>query len=301
MAVDKVFPEFHPELRKAARIIPRSPIRPVTLPIFRAGSRVQKNLPARGVDILTTTDGVEVRLHRPPHPDGAPGPAMLWIHGGGYLIGTAAQDDYLCRQFTRALGITAAAVEYGLSPEHQYPVPLEHCYSALTWLAGLPAVDPDRIIIAGGSAGGGLAAQLAFLARDRGDIAVLAQHLVYPMLDDRSSLGPNRDNPGFRMWDKRSNEFGWQAYLGDADPDSVVPARRQDLAGLPPAWIGVGTLDLFHDEDLAYAERLREAGVPCSVETVRGAFHGFDQIAPQKHISKAFFTTQCASLRAAFS
>jgi acetyl esterase/lipase len=300
MVVDTKRPKFHPDLRNAARVIPRSPIRATTLPLFRAGSRWQKRLPARDLMVLTTSDGVEIRLHRPKNQTG-PGPALLWIHGGGYVIGTAAQDDHLCRKFTQRLGITTAAVEYGLAPENPYPHALEQCHSALTWLARLPSVDPERIIIAGGSAGGGLAAQLAFLARDRGEVMPVAQHLVYPMLDDRTGQGADGDNPGFRLWDGKSNQFGWRAYLGDADPESAVPARRTDLAGLPPAWIGVGTLDLFHDEDLIYAERLRQAGVPCEVHTVEGAFHGFDQIAPQKHVSRRFFDEQCASLRAALA
>lgn len=292
--------DIHPELRKAARVVPKAPIRAATLPLMRAGSRIQKRLPAPGVDRLITNSGVEIRLHRPPA-HSTPAPAMLWIHGGGYVIGTAAQDDVLCRKFARTLGITVAAVEYGLSPEYRHPYALEQCYAALTWLADLPSVDSGRVVIAGGSAGGGLAAQLAFLVRDRGEIGVAGQHLVYPMLDDRTHRGSGEDNPGFRLWDRRSNELGWRSYLGEADPDSVVPARRTDLAGLPPAWIGVGTLDLFHEEDLAYAQRLRDAGVQCQLDIVDGAFHGFDQIAAKTAVARRFFDDQCAWLRTAFA
>jgi acetyl esterase/lipase len=114
---------------------------------------------------------------------------------------------------------------------------------------------------------------------------------------DRTGL----DNPGHRLWNQSSNRFGWSAYLGHADRDVAVPARRDDLAGLPPAWVGVGTLDLFHDEDLAYAQRLTEAGVPCHVEVIPGAFHGFDVVAPKATVSQRFFDSQCASLRAALA
>src|SRR6202035_385283 len=129
----------------------------------------------------------------------------------------AQQDDALCRRFSRELGITVAAVDYRLAPEHPYPAPLEDCYSALTWLALLPAVDRARVAISGGSAGGGLAAALALLARDRGDVPVAAQLLVYPMLDDRSADRTDLDNAGYRLWNRSSNQFGWDAYLGDAD------------------------------------------------------------------------------------
>ena len=199
-----------------------------------------------------------------------PAPALLWIHGGGYVMGTAKQDDRLCRRFARELGVTVAAVDYRLAPEHPYPAPLEDCYAALTWLAALPAVDPARVAIGGASAGGGLTAALALLARDRGEVTPTLQLLAYPMLDDRSASGP--ENPNYRLWSPKSNRFGWAAYLGNADPNIAVPARHEDLSGLPPAWIGVGTNDLFHDEDLAYAERLTAAGVPCQVEVVPGAF-----------------------------
>ncbi|MGE2692051.1 alpha/beta hydrolase [Mycolicibacterium pulveris] len=293
-------PNFHPDLRRTARFIPKQVITPVTLPIVRMATRAMWRRVPRDVEALTLPSGVGVRLFRPG--DGGPaGPALLWIHGGGYVIGHPAQDDVLCRRFARELGVTVASVDYRLAPEHPYPAALEDCYSALTWLAGLPSVDPARVAIGGASAGGGLAAALALWARDRGEVPVAAQLLVYPMLDDRTADRRDLDNPGHRLWNQSSNKFGWAAYLGNADPDVAVPARREDLSGLPPAWIGVGSLDLFHDEDLAYAERLKAAGVPCEVEVVDGAFHGFDGIAPKAAVSQGFFNSQCAMLRQALA
>lgn len=293
-------PDFHPDLRKVARYIPRQVVTPVTLPVIRMVTRLQGRHTPPDVEQLTLSSGVRVRLFRPADVP-VPAPALLWIHGGGYIIGTAAQDDELCRRFSRELGITVASVDYRLAPEHPYPAPLEDCYAALTWLAQLPAVDSGRVAIGGASAGGGLAAALALLTRDRGEVALAAQLLVYPMIDDRTVDRAGLDNPGHRLWNQSSNRFGWSAYLGDADRDIAVPARREDLAGLPPAWLGVGTLDLFHDEDLAYAERLRTAGVPCHVEVVQGAFHGFDGIVPKADVSLGFFRSQCDSLRQAFA
>jgi acetyl esterase/lipase len=121
------------------------------------------------------------------------------------------------------------------------------------------------------------------------------------MLDDRTVDRRDLDNPGHRLWNQSSNRYGWSVYLGGADPEVAVPARREDLSGLPPAWLGVGTFDLFHDEDVAYAERLKAAGVPCEVEIVEGAFHGFDGIVPKAHVSQSFFKSQCAMLREAFA
>jgi acetyl esterase/lipase len=265
---------------------------------MRTLTALQRGNGRHGVEVLTLGSGVGVWLYRPVGVS-EPAPALLWIHGGGYVVGASQQDDKLCRRFSRALGITVASVEYRLAPEHPYPAPLEDCYSALTWLAGLPAVDPARVAIGGASAGGGLAAALALLARDRGDVTLTLQLLAYPMLDDRSGDGPKDLN--YRLWSPKSNHFGWRAYLGDADPQIAVPARRADLSGLPPAWIGVGTNDLFHDEDLAYAERLTGAGVPCHVEEVPGAFHGFDLLLPKAQVSQSFFASQCASLRTALA
>lgn len=276
-------------------------ITPLTLPLMRAAGRLMwRKKPPRDVEVVTLASGVEVRLYRPAGATSR-GPALLWIHGGGYVIGDAAQDDVLCSRFARELGATVASVNYRLAPEHPYPAPVEDCYSALTWLSRLPSVDPSRVAIGGASAGGGLAATLALLARDRGEIGLAAQLLVYPMIDDRTVERTDLDNRGHRLWNQSSNRFGWRAYLGGADPEVAVPARRSDLTGLPPAWIGVGTLDLFHDEDLAYAERLRAAGVPCEVVVVEGAFHGFDGIAPKADVSRSFFASQCALLRTAFT
>jgi acetyl esterase/lipase len=290
--------DFHPDLRKVARFAPRSLVGPKSLKLIRALSPAARRGSSRDVESLILSSGVGVRLHRPAGAS-RPGPALLWIHGGGYVVGTARQDDDLCRRFARELGVTVAAVDYRLAPEHPYPAPLEDCYAALTWLAALPAVDPARVAIGGASAGGGLAAGLALLARDRGEVKPALQLLAYPMLDDRSGSTPQ--NPNYRLWGPKSNRFGWAAYLGNADPNVAVPARHQDLSGLPPAWIGVGTHDLFHDEDLAYAERLTAAGVPCQLEVVPGAFHGFDLIVPKASVSRSFFASQCASLRSALA
>ena len=225
--------DFHPDLRKVARIAPQSLINRRSLRLIRTLSTAIQRKPSPDVEALTLGSGVGVRLHRPAGVE-QPGPALLWIHGGGYVIGTAQQDDDVCRRFARELGVTVAAVDYRLAPEHPYPAPLEDCYSALTWLAKLPAVDPARLAIGGASAGGGLAAALAFLARDRGDVSLTMQLLAYPMLDDRSASGP--ENPNYRLWGPKSNRFGWAAYLGNADPQcrgsGTPPGSERTAAGV---------------------------------------------------------------------
>jgi acetyl esterase/lipase len=289
---------IHPDLAKAARFVPRTLVGARSLKWLRKAQSVQDRRTPDGVEVLTLTSGVGVRLHRPPA-GVEPGGALLWIHGGGYVIGSPSQDDVLCRRFAEELGITVAAVKYRLAPENPHPDGLEDCYTALAWLSRLPSVDPTRIAIGGASAGGGMAAALAQLSQDRGEIDVQAQLLVYPMLDDRSGDRSAPDDPGQRLWDKKSNRFGWSSYLGGADPDVAVPGRRTDLSSLPPAWIGVGTLDLFHDEDVEYARRLRDAGVPCELEIVPGAFHGFDGIAAKSQVAQSFFNSQVKFLRPA--
>jgi acetyl esterase/lipase len=226
---------------------------------------------------------------------------MLWIHGGGYVIGTAAQDDDLCRSYAEALGIVVVAVDYRLAPEHHFPLPLHDCYDALVWLARQPNIDPARIAIGGASAGGGLAAALALLAHERGEVGVTFQLLAYPMLDDRTAVRSDLDAGKFRLWNNKSNRFGWECYTGHPPGSTEVsglaaPARFEDVSGLPPAWIGVGTSDLFYEEDIAYAERLREAGVECELNITEGAFHGFDAVLPRAGVSQEFRSSQLAAL-----
>jgi acetyl esterase/lipase len=292
--------EFHPDLRRIARVLPRGPFTRRTLPVIRALTRLQALRISKNVEVAALPSGINVRLHRPQATDTAGG-ALLWIHGGGYVIGSAAQDDRLCRRFAHRLGVPVVAVDYRLAPKHPYPAPLEDCYEAFAWLTRLSGVDPTRVAIGGASAGGGLTAALALLARDRRELVPLFQLLVYPMVDDRSSDHPNVRDRRYRLWSPNSNRLGWTAYLRGADPQAAVPSRHTDLSGLPPAWIGVGTLDPLHDENVEYARRLKDAGVACDIEIVSGAFHGFDIVAATAEVSRAFFDRQCEALRKALS
>jgi acetyl esterase/lipase len=198
------------------------------------------------------------------------------------------------------------SVKYRFAPEHPFPAALEDCYAALGWLhenAEKLGVDRGRIAIGGESAGGGLAAALAQLAHDRGELPVCFQLLVYPMLDDRTALDPTR--PRTLVWTPTGNHFGWTSYLGhpprlEEDRPYAVPARREDLSGLPPAWIGVGDIDLFYPENVGYAERLQAAGVACQLEVVPGFYHGAFGMAPDDSaIANGFRNSAKRALRAA--
>lgn len=288
-----------PGLRKVALFLPRGYA-------LHRGYKVQRalmNLMAsagtiRALPTAAVNEHVTVRLHRPPAlPRRAP--AMLWIHGGGTIMGRAAQDDKYLRMLSQITGVAIAAVEHRLAPEHPYPTPVDDCYAALRWLARQSWVDPERLAVGGASAGGHFAAAVAQLAHDRGEVALAFQMLVYPMLDDRTGSHPGGRNR--LMWTESDNQLAWRWYLDGADPAGAVPARRKDLSGLPPAWIGVGTLDLFYGECLDYGCRLREAGVAVHEEIAPGAFHAFDQIAAKAPISRRFFASQCDHLRDALA
>lgn len=256
----------------------------------------------RAKDVTVERVGpISVRMYRPSFGVRAPSPALLWIHGGGYVMGNAAVDDAVCRHFARELGIIVASVDYRLAPEHPFPVPLHDCHDALAWLANRPEVDATRIAIGGASAGGGLTAALALLARERGEVRPVFQLLTYPMIDDRTTARSDVDETNFRGWDNAANYFGWQSYL-DAVPGSsgisafAAPARCEDLSGLPPAWIGTGSLDLFCEEDITYANSLTAAGVECELLVIDGAFHGFDLASPNAGISRQFRDAQTKAL-----
>lgn len=222
-----------------------------------------------------------VRVHRPVVRR-ADAPGVVWMHGGGLVLGDNRMDDARFDKWCRELGIVGVSVEYRLAPEHPYPTPLEDCYAALAWIhhnAASLGVDPQRIGIGGASAGAGLAAGLALLARDRAEFAVAFQLLIYPMIDDRQTTPSSSwSDP---IWSPAANTFGWTSYLGAAKGTADVPAyaaaaRATDLAGLPPTLVTVGALDGFSDEDIDYAKRLRLAGVPTDLIVYAGAPHGFD-------------------------
>jgi acetyl esterase/lipase len=292
---------YHPELRSAARLLPRRATGPVFEPVRRRlESLVSQRGDERTVEISPTAT---VRVHRPADLP-TPAPALLWIHGGGLVMGSAKQDDRACAAFAAEVGAVVAAVDYRLASQAVFPAALDDCYDALTWLHGNPDVDPERLAIGGGSAGAGLAAALAQLVRDRGEIKPRLQLLVYPMLDDRTAARPDPDGDKRRLWDNTANRVGWSAYLGrpagSADVSPLAsPARAVDLSELAAAWIGVGSLDLFRDECVDYAERLRAAGVDCTLKVVDGAFHGFDYIAPRAEVTRDFHASQVDALRAA--
>ncbi|HVU72790.1 MAG TPA: alpha/beta hydrolase [Mycobacteriales bacterium] len=295
---------FHPDLRPIARVLPtRAFSGPRTARLSRFGTAHMRDRRRDGVEVIDLGDGCSVRLYRP---EGLAtrAPALLWIHGGGFIIGNALQDQARCVALARSANVIVASVDYRLAPEHPFPAGLEDCYRALAWLAARPEVDEARIAVGGASAGGCLAASLALLALER-QVRPAFQLLVYPMLDDRTALRPDRDPGVRRLWDAKSNRYAWSAYLGRpggaADVSPVAaPARARELGALPPAWIGVGTVDLLYDEGVEYARRLREAGVACDVEVVDGAFHGFDVLRTTA-VARAFEAAQVEALRKALA
>lgn len=247
----------------------------------------------RSDQVIEGPDGspLRLRIHRPLNADG-PLPALYWLHGGGYVMGSPEQDDLRFDRWCQRFGLIGVVVDYRLAPEYPYPAPIEDCYAGLKWLkehGGELGVDTARIGIGGPSGGGGLAAALALVVRDRAEIVVDYQLLIYPMIDDtRSTVSANWAVP---IWNPESNEFGWRSYLGplfdtDEIPDHAAPARCRDLSGLPPTYLMVGSLDGFADEDITYAQRLNQAGVAVELHVYPGAPHGFEGFAPQSAVSR---------------
>jgi acetyl esterase/lipase len=237
-------------------------------------------------------------------------PAFLHMHGGGYISGVAGQFSPFLQAVAQKCGCVVVSVDYRLAPETHFPGSLEDNYTALSWLyknADELGVDRKRIAIGGESAGGGHSAQLAIAARDRREIPILFQLLIYPMLDDRTgSTRPVPPHIGQFVWNAASNRFGWSSLLGvpagSANvPAGSVPSRVENLAGLPPAFISVGAIDLFVDEDVEYARRLINTGVPTELHVIPGAYHGYDLLAPYAPVSKRFTESWMIALQRAFA
>lgn len=300
-----VRPPFDPELEGALALIAQqlpSTLTAEMIPGLRSApllSPSPEDLAAAGIETRIVTipgyggDEIEVTVIQPVGRTGT-GPGIFHTHGGGMIIGdrwtgVTAFFDAIVR--FNAVFVT---VEYRLAPEFPDPVPVEDCYAGLVWTAEHAdelAIDPDRLIIAGGSAGGGLAAGVALLARDRQGPRLAAQMLMYPMLDDRDQSVSTTQIDGEGVWDRGSNILGWSALLGDrrgTDDVSIyaAPARATDLSGLPPAFIDCGSAEVFRDEDVAYATTIWAAGGQAELHVWPGGFHGFEGFVPQARLAQ---------------
>lgn len=244
-----------------------------------------------------------------PEPGVTGRPVLLHMHGGGYVMQNPGHFPII-QTIAQRCGCVVVSVDYRLAPETIYPGALDDNYAALEWVyrnAASLGVDPRRIAVGGESAGGGHAAALALRARDREEIPILFQLLIYPMLDDRT--GSTHRIPGHmgrHIWNEASNRFAWSALLGvPAGSEEVlpgsIPARVENLSGLPPTWLGTGALDLFADETIAYAQRLLRAGVPTELVVYPGGYHAFDLIAPDASLSKRFRAEWLGALQRAFA
>lgn len=308
----------NPEFRAALQSFPESPTMEWTaamLPQFRAGSKGfdRPLLPSPTVAkrmIPGVKGAPDVAVYIAGATAGASKPAVLHMHGGGFIAGSAASSQRDIQELATSHECVAISVEYRLAPETPFPGSLEDNYAALLWMyrnATELGIDRRRIAIKGESAGGGHAAMLAIAARDRGQVPICLQVLIYPELDDRT--GSTVAVPpyiGHYIWTAAANRFAWTSLLGrpagsTTPPVGSVPARVENLAGLPPAWIGVGSIDLFASEDVEYGLRLLLAGVSTELHVVPGGFHGFDLLVPQAPLTVAFAEGWNAALRRAFA
>lgn len=297
--------QIHPELRKVIRFIP-------TLPFHRPGFVRCNNFLLNLIPKKTECDGIAIKTQvltnarlRIYQPENHTSASLLWIHGGGMITGRAAQDDALCARYANELALTVISVDYRLAPQHPFPAALDDCYEAWQWLmdsAETLGLDPRQVVVGGQSAGAGLAACLTHKIFDQGGIQPIAQILYCPMLDDRTAALLELDAINHKIWNNKSNRAAWFAYLGHPAgqteaPQYAVAARRTDLSFLPPAWIGIGDIDLFYQEAKRYAERLIEAGINCELHQVPMAPHAFESILPEATIAQKLFQSNFQFLR----
>ncbi len=304
MRHDDVPKEFHDKLRW----LPDPPYHvPFVRHIMEVLIRLGRPFEFKGDDQIEARwvehNGTRCKVYRPRAPKNDA--ALLWIHGGGYILLETYLDDPICRRIVDELGITVVSAEYRHAPRHPFPAALDDCHQTWRWLqenAETLGVHAGRTILAGESAGGGLAAALAQRLHDEGGVQPLAQLLFCPMLDDRTAIREDLSQEPFYVWDNANNRSGWSHYLGqppgaDDVPPYSVPARRESLAGLPPAWVGVGTADLFLDENETYAKRLAADGVDTELFVAKGGMHSFYTVLPDADISVAFWSAMFAFAR----
>jgi len=250
---------------------------------------------------------VRLRHHRPVGLDGQL-PCLYWVHGGGHIMGSVDEDDAILGDIAATVGCAVVAVEWRHSPEHPFPAEIDDCYTGLLWThehGSEIEVDHHRLAVGGASSGGGSAAGLALLARDRGQVPLCFQLLVYPMLDDRNVTMSSNAITDPRVWSRGPNLLAWRHYLGDATGTDraspyAAPSRATDLGGLPPTFISVGELDLFRDEDIDYGQRLLQADVPTEVHVYAGAYHGSDRFSPTATVSRRMVRDRRDALQRAF-
>jgi acetyl esterase/lipase len=234
-----------------------------------------------------------------------PAPAIYFIHGGGMVLAGNRMGIELMLDWAVEFGTAVISVEYRVAPEHPDPAPIEDCYAGLVWTSEHACelgLDPLRLVLAGSSAGGGLAAGVSFLARDNAGPPLLGQLLMCPMLDDRNLTPSSTMLDGEGTWDRTSNDTSWEGLLGDrrGGPDVSIyaaPSRATDLSGLPPTFIDVGTVEIFRDEDVDFARAIWLAGGSAELHVWPGGFHGFEEFAPQATLSQACITARAAWLR----
>ena len=252
---------------------------------------------------------IMVRIYRPTgdHPvaGAATLPGIYFIHGGGMVLGDVAGEDAAATMLCDEVGAVVVSVEYRLAPEHPHPAPAEDCYAGLQWMAAHTdeiGVDPARLALYGGSAGGGLVLAVALMARDRGGPAISFMMPIYPMIDDRNETPSSHEITDIGIWDRSGNLEAWAWYLGGQEADGyAAPARVVDVSGLPPAFIDVGTVDMFRDEDIAFAQRLMQAGVPTELHVNPGSYHASEVFAPEAALSKRIWAMRIDALRRALA
>jgi acetyl esterase/lipase len=290
--------EVDPELRKYIISIPNWFItnsfgRKISYILRRLLLKNKKNNNVK-INEICLNNGLELRIYLPINLKSSAG--LLWIHGGGMVTGDPKDTDILMIDTADQLGITIVAPRYRHAPENPFPAHLDDCFSTWQWMldpkCGL-SLDKNKIAVGGLSAGGGLAACLVHKIYDLNGVMPVAQWLFCPMLDDRTATLKNLDSIKHYVWNNKLNRFGWSSYLGtdfgtSSVPQYAVPARRENLSGLPPAWIGIGNIDLFYEEDRKYAQRLQKAGVEVTFIEVPNAFHGFEIIGNETGLAQKF-------------